>query len=93
MKKIELKWQKKYLSDNSGSWLETTVPVLKWVYSVEQQDKDWLTFLIMPGVEAEYMRLTKKKYARCDAAQTACEKHLTKTYKAFKNLIKKNGNK
>lgn len=91
MKKIKLKWKKKFLDDKSGSWYAAKVPVLNWEYIVDDYDTSFTTYLFLgPKEEEEVNIASTKKFKTFEKAMEHCENHLTKTYKDFKKFAEKN---
>lgn len=88
MNKTILKWKKKTLDDNSGSWIEADIKALNWTYVVDQDydSKDYVTFLFVTNF-ADETKISKKNFKTQEAAQAFCEEHLKSIHQKLSKLL------
>jgi hypothetical protein len=90
MKRIKLKWKKKYLSDNSGHWYSAKVNALDWEYTVSDTYYDsslYQASLFISLYSDEINIQPRKKFKTRKKAMQKCEEHLAETYKKLKKFI------
>lgn len=90
MKKLKLKWQKKWLDDKSGFWYSSIIPIIYWEYIIEPSDNsDSFTAYILSSSHEENAFILGEIYKTKESAISACEKHLEKNCDKLLNWLKK----
>ena len=92
--KNKLKWNQKWLDDDSGCWYSAVVPFIGWEYIVDQnylsqESEEYIAGTYFSKTDDEITRFSNKFYKTEEAAMKACEKHLQDTAEKFNKWINK----